>query len=171
MNFIELLEKINDKWDEIAKIICCICLGVSVLFVSAEVFGRYFLKTSEAFLEEIPLLLLVVYVYLMIGMLLKKSEHIAIDYFKEKMNPKQNLVVSLFIQAVNMLFCLIIIWGLVLTINSLIITGAILPTQIPMPKWVCRVVVPLGLFFLFLRSLELFLKRIRELWLKDKHEV
>lgn len=113
----ESISKIIYKLDELLSILALTgIIGV----VSANIFFRFFFNTSIAWTEEISLGLFVWLVFTGFSVVMKRNEHVSIDYFVRKFHEKiyktnQYLIMCIIFSAISLIF---IIWGSILTFQS-----------------------------------------------------
>lgn len=96
----------RDKIDNVVKWGCVILLGVLVIDVLWQVFGRYILASPSSFTDEIAGFLLIWVGLLGAAFVAGKNEHLAIDLIVQNASPKRAKTIKTIIQILIALFSL-----------------------------------------------------------------
>jgi len=154
------LKAFNDTADRCMIAITNILLALGMVFICIEVFTRYILGTSHAFFEEQAKYYMLWFVYLILGVVSSERRHVRIDVVPELLKGKSREVFEIFVHLSVVVFCLIVGPGMVDSIHSFYVSGMTPPTEFALPEWVPRLVLPVGLFVLLLRNIQLVIDGI-----------
>jgi len=92
-------------------------LALMVLIIGLQVFFRYFLNQPLSWTEELARLFQIWVVFLIIGYLLGRREHIEISYFAERLPSRIQLLLRSFTDITILIFSIFLIgWGIKLGI-------------------------------------------------------
>lgn len=141
-------------------------LGLSVMAITVLVFiqvlSRYVFKTSLKGVEEVPVFLMIICVYLASGLLAKDNKHIKIDMVQLFVkNPKKLMMLDLFMQFITFVslagFTYLTYDYILFTRNS----GTVSPgLQIPM--WFIQSFMLLGVFLMAANYLMNIIEGVKE---------
>jgi TRAP-type C4-dicarboxylate transport system permease small subunit len=107
--FSSMVEKIN-LW---AKRVCIVASGAIFLLAMAQILFRYVFKISAPWTEEAARYLMIWMALLASGLAFKNGEHFNIDFLTQRMRPRLQVSLSLWISLITGLFILsIILWGI-----------------------------------------------------------
>lgn len=118
----ERVEKINgysDKLDKILSILAVACLLISVALAFLGVILRYQFGVSYQILEEICRYAIVYAVFIYMGPLIKKDEHIKMTFLDEKLGGKSLLIKDLLISSVLFISLVILSYASIIWVSSL----------------------------------------------------
>ncbi len=104
-----IVEKIN-LW---AKWVCIVASGAIFLLAMAQILFRYVFKISAPWTEEAARYLMIWMALLASGLAFKNGEHFNIDFLTQRMRPRLQNSLSLWVSLIAGLFILsIILWGI-----------------------------------------------------------
>ena len=105
--------------DKSLELFALFCLTVSVLLAVFNVAMRYFFDTSFGVIEEICRYSIIYGVFAYLGPLIKKDEHIKVDFLQSKLSGKvkdvNNLIISIVLLGAFTFLC----WTSIQWVNSL----------------------------------------------------
>lgn len=139
-------------------------LGVFLLFsicvvAVIKVASRYLLGDPSSWAEELCKYLFVWMSFVGAALALKKHEHFAIEIFVDKLNVKAAGAVKILTTILVIIFSCIVIWyGSILTINGWHVTTPAMEISRSIPY----AAVPFGGILMLTRSIEYFIKLIRD---------
>ena len=169
MKVLKGLKSINDFLERPTLYITGFLLLLGIVFICIEVFGRYVLGESQAFLEEQSRYFLIWFVYLILAVVSRERAHIKIDTLSRLLKGKGIDIAEILFHLSVIVFCIVVGWGMIESIHAFYLTGQISTTQFALPEWSIRVVIPVGLFLLLLRNIELVMEGVIKL--KTKQDV
>jgi TRAP-type C4-dicarboxylate transport system permease small subunit len=104
-----MVEKIN-LW---AKRVCIVASGAIFLLAMAQILFRYVFKISAPWTEEAARYLMIWMALLASGLAFKNGEHFNIDFLTQRMRPRFQVSLGLWVSLITGLFILsIILWGI-----------------------------------------------------------
>ncbi|NNE25451.1 MAG: TRAP transporter small permease subunit [Saprospiraceae bacterium] len=158
---IKFIESLNEKIGQAASWLTTIL----VVFVCFDVFRRYFLKDSSAWIMEMEWHLFAMIFLLSAGYTLKHNKHVRVDLFYEKLSKKDKGWVNL---TGSLLFiipwCVLIIWvSWNYAMNAWEIKeGSPDPGGLP-ARYLIKFCIPVGIFLLLLQSCVLAIQSYRDI--------
>ena len=90
-----LWKKISDCIDKVVDIIGSVAVLVTILSTSFNIFSRWFVGRSFGQLDEISLIAFVWTIYIGMGVLYNKNEHICMDFILNKLPRVPKLILTL----------------------------------------------------------------------------
>ena len=90
-----LWKKISDCIDKVVDIIGSVAVLVTILSTSFNIFSRWFVGRSFGQLDEISLIAFVWTIYIGMGVLYNKNEHICMDFILNKLPCVPKLILTL----------------------------------------------------------------------------
>ena len=158
---IKLIEKINEKVGQATSWLTTIL----VLFVCFDVFRRYLLKDSAAWIMEMEWHLFAMIFLLSAGYTLKHNKHVRVDLFYEKFSTKDKAWVNLIGSVLFLMpWCILIIWvSWDYAMNAWEIKeGSPDPGGLP-ARYLIKFCIPIGIFLLLLQTLVLAINSYRDI--------
>lgn len=126
---------------------CFLLIITGLVFV--EVISRYVFGTSHAFTEEFSKTLMVWFVYLIVGVVMQKHGHVAVDLLPTRIKGvKGKSILNIIICSLVLLFCIVVFIAGVQTVAILKASGGVPPTEFGIPLWIVALCLPIGLIFL-----------------------
>ena len=142
--------------------IIIIFIMVAALFLSATT--RFITGTGFAWFIELPPVLVSWLVFPLLGPLLKKGQHIKVDFFTPLVSEKVKQILFLIVNLVAFISaCVFFKAGLDAT-KMYYNLGQVMEIEISIPIWWMFLAFPVGFFILALASLELMLDNILDLF-------
>tara|TARA_X000001036_G_scaffold203037_1_gene190732 strand:+ start:214 stop:705 length:492 start_codon:yes stop_codon:yes gene_type:complete len=135
-----------------------IFIMVAALFLSAST--RFITGTGFAWFVELPPVLVSWLVFPLLGPLLKKGQHIKVDFLTPILSKKFNIILFLLVNLVAFISaCVFFKAGLDATIMYYNL-GQVMEIEISIPLWWMFLAFPVGFLMLALTSLELLFDNI-----------
>ena len=139
-----------------------IFIMVAALFLSAVT--RFITGTGFAWFIELPPVLVSWVVFPLLGPLLKKGQHIKVDFLSPMLSKKNKEMLFLIVNIIAFLSaCIFFKAGFDATIMYFNL-GQVMEIEISIPIWWMFLAFPVGFFILALTSLELFFDNIINLF-------
>ena len=137
---------------------CIIFIMVAALTLSAST--RFITGTGFAWFVELPPVLVSWLVFPLLGPLLKKGQHIKVDFLTPILSKKFNIILFLLVNLVAFISaCVFFKAGLDATIMYYNL-GQVMEIEISIPLWWMFLAFPVGFLMLALTSLELLFDNI-----------
>jgi TRAP-type C4-dicarboxylate transport system permease small subunit len=148
----------QQSMEVLSKIIltlAAIMIGLDVLSIFLEAFGRYLVGSSRAFMEELPRLMVPFVVFPMMGVLLKLKKHISVEILPERLTGKARSVVLMLVYAVVIVVACQFFMAGILAVKYYYQMGFETHTEIIFKLWVTYLPFPIGFGLLVLFAVEL----------------
>ena len=140
---------------------CIIFIMVAALTLSAST--RFFTGSGFAWFIELPPVLVSWLVFPLLGPLLKKGQHIQVDFLTPIISDKSKKILNLSVNLIAFISaCIFFKAGLDATIMYYNL-GQVMEIEISIPIWWMFLAFPVGFFMLALTSLELLFDNILNL--------
>lgn len=155
-----MFAKIKKVLDRSLEVLVTVSMGVLVVDVVWQVFTRYVLRDPSSWTEELATFLMIWVGLLGGSVALNRGAHLGIDYFTQKLSPKNRLYTELFA-----FFCVAVFSALVLVKGGCSLVARTLETNQVSPALGLKMgyvylALPISGFFLTLYSIEFFIERI-----------
>jgi TRAP-type C4-dicarboxylate transport system permease small subunit len=148
------LKIISDSMTSILKISGMVSLSLIVAMIFFNILARLFFSTTFGITEEWTVWLMIWSVFTFIGVDLKENEHISVDFLADKLRGKQRLILNVFISLIMVIFGVLFLYGCWSdTLNDRMIHVSTI-TSIPVPLWIVKLCMPLGMFLFLFYSVE-----------------
>ena len=108
---IELLEKINKYIGKVEYYFALFLMGFTTLITVAQVVTRYGFNHPLTWPEELSTLLLVWMTFVGASLLLKREQHIAIDFFTNRFSRKTQKIISVINYFLMLVFMVVVTYG------------------------------------------------------------
>ena len=130
-----------------------ILLAAAMLLVNYEVFMRYFLNYSAAWVIEVCEIILLFIAFLGAAWLLKEEGHVTVDIVHSHLNRKTRLVLDIVTSILALVVCLVLTWYSAASTVDHLQREATLVRSLTLPKGMLLVVIPLGFLTLSIQFL------------------
>lgn len=127
-----------------AGIFLILILGI----VFIEVVSRYCFSTSHDFMEEFSRWAQIWLVFLILGVLAKRRQHVGIEILPKKVPEKYKRILLIVFDATALTFAIVLFWSGLEATQIALRLGQNSMTSVPTPIWVIRLCVPIGALFL-----------------------
>lgn len=109
MDWRGLLKRVVDAVNALASLACHGLLVVITVIICAQVFLRFVLNSPTSWSEEVALLCLIWFGMLAIAIGIRRHEHVAISYFRDKLPTPLALTLDYGAQALIAVFMLVVV--------------------------------------------------------------
>jgi TRAP-type C4-dicarboxylate transport system permease small subunit len=145
------------KISEIISVVFLILLFLSVLY---EVIARTIFNQPTIWANELVGYFLVSASFIGSSYVLRHNKHLVIDLLISKLNKKLKIIFELIANLISFFFCFFVfIYGLKLVQISFIL-GVVSVSELRIPLWIPKLVIPLSFLFLSLEFLLIIKKKI-----------
>ncbi len=149
--------------------IACLLVALDIISIAIEVASRYLIGSSQAVFEEFPRLLLPFVVFPMMGVLLKRKRHIAVEILPEKLKGRNRSLLMILVYSVVLALSIQFLIAGVVTVHYFYDIGFEIQGEVTIKSWVAYLPFPIGFgilgFFavdLLFEEFVLLFKRTRE---------
>lgn len=122
-----------------------VLLITSMLLVNYEVFMRYFLNYSAAWVIEVCELILLFITFLGAAWLLREDGHVTVDIVHSHLNQKTRTAMDIGTSILALVVCLVLTWYSAASTVDHLQREATLVRSLTLPKGMLMVVIPIGL--------------------------
>ena len=158
-----ILRVVNSILSKIAMTLatCIIFIMVAALTLSAST--RFFTGSGFAWFIELPPVLVSWLVFPLLGPLLKKGQHIQVDFITSLLSEKSKKILNISVNLVALISaCIFFKAGYDATLLFFNL-GQLLEIEIDVPIWWMYLAFPVGFFILGLVAIELLIENIKDL--------
>jgi TRAP-type C4-dicarboxylate transport system permease small subunit len=158
-----ILRVVNSILSKIAMTLatCIIFIMVAALTLSAST--RFFTGSGFAWFIELPPVLVSWLVFPLLGPLLKKGQHIQVDFITSLLSEKSKKILNISVNFVALISaCVFFKAGYDATLLFFNL-GQLLEIEIDVPIWWMYLAFPVGFFILGLVAIELLIENIKDL--------
>ena len=158
-----ILRVVNSILSKIAMTLatCIIFIMVAALTLSAST--RFFTGSGFAWFIELPPVLVSWLVFPLLGPLLKKGQHIQVDFITSLLSEKSKKILNISVNIVALISaCVFFKAGYDATLLFFNL-GQLLEIEIDVPIWWMYLAFPVGFFILGLVAIELLIENIKDL--------
>lgn len=158
-----ILRVVNSILSKIAMTLatCIIFIMVAALTLSAST--RFFTGSGFAWFIELPPVLVSWLVFPLLGPLLKKGQHIQVDFITSLLSEKSKKILNISVNLVALISaCVFFKAGYDATLLFFNL-GQLLEIEIDVPIWWMYLAFPVGFFILGLIAIELLIENIKDL--------
>ena len=159
-NLREILAAIDHGIEKVVEYLVCIILGADLLLILIEITTRYFFAVSRSYMEELPKYSLPVIAFLMMGILLKRGSHIAVDIFPAILKDKQRAMAGLKagIHMVTALGAFGLLYASILIARFTYRSGRMTRMEFDIPTWTLYIGLILGAAILIFYAVTLMIE-------------
>ena len=157
-----ILRVVNSILSKIAMTLatCIIFIMVAALTLSAST--RFFTGSGFAWFIELPPVLVSWLVFPLLGPLLKKGQHIQVDFITSLLSEKSKKILNISVNIVALISaCVFFKAGYDATLLFFNL-GQLLEIEIDVPIWWMYLAFPVGFFILGLVAIELLIENIKD---------
>jgi len=151
----KLYQKIMSGLLKIILTIAALIIGLDVLSIFLEAFGRYVVGSSRAFMEELPRLMVPFVVFPMMGVLLKLKRHIGVDILPGLVTGRKRAILMVIVYAIVLGISIQFMMAGVIAVHYYYQMGFETQTEIIFPVWVTYLPFPAGFGLLILFTIEM----------------
>lgn len=149
----------NKIIDKIEEGLAAIVMLSMLLLTFSNVIGRYFLKSSISFTEEITTSLFVLLCTLGAAIAVKRNAHLGLSIITENLSVKAQYFFTLIASSFGLVFSLILLLtGIQMAYNEYLLEQISITLQ--WPEWIYGSFVPMGALFLIFRYIQSIFRTI-----------
>lgn len=152
-----MLFRLLDRFESVAL---AGLLAVMTIVTFAQVVARYIFNDSFTWALELTVVCFAWLIFLGISYGIRVGSHIGVDAFVRLLPPPLARGISILAVLLCLVFCGYLIWGGWQYSAKLIKVG-ILMQDLPIPRWIPTIVVPIGMALAALRFLQVLLRLVR----------
>jgi len=145
------------------NIFSCLLIVLDVVFIFIEVLSRMFLGNSQAVLEEFPRLLLPFLVFPMMGVLLRKKQHITVELLPENLEGRKRSLLMVVVYAIVLALSVQFLLAGVSTVRYLYSIGFETQGEVAIKNWIIYLPFPIGFAVLGLFAADLMVRELSRL--------
>lgn len=148
-------------WDHLEETVAAVIILVMAIVNFANVVGRFLFKHSFAWADELTLLLFLWATMVGAAIAFKRGSHFNMGLLSEYGGRTRHIVLAACVLIFNVLFSVILlVTGIKMVTNQISFNG-ILPT-LHAPQALQGAAVPIGAFFMIIRSVEGFFETLKK---------
>ena len=159
----QIIKSISDCLEKVIKISGLAALVLMIAMIFINIISRYLFKVTFGVAEEWTVWLMIWSVFAFIGVDIKENAHLAVDLVPKMFKGKKRTTLELFISVVMLIFGVLFLcacWSDVLMTKMIHVRSI---TSIPVPVWIIKLCLPLGMIFFIFNSIERLLANIQDL--------
>lgn len=157
--FLGSLERVSKFMAEVA---CFLIIGITV-FVTADVFLRFFFNRPQAWVAEISAYFLVGCAFLGTAHTLQVDRHITIELLSSRLSRRRQVALSLVTSVLGFIYCAVLTWQSALIAWTSLKQGWTAGGTTGFPEAPARMIIPIGSLLLCLSLIAKFGSGLREL--------
>lgn len=157
-----------DLLQNLIIVIACLLIGLDVFFIFVEVASRYLIGSSQAVLEEFPRLMLPFVVFPMMGVLLKKKRHIAVEILPDLLTARKRSLLLILVYSVVLALSIQFFIAGATTVHYFYEIGFEIQGEITIKNWVACLPFPIGFGLLGLFAVDLLVRELGSLIQQSK---
>ncbi len=131
------MEAIRIVLDKVLEKICCVVLSVMVVLIFWQVFTRYVIGHPSVTSEALAKYMFIWLIFLSMAYVFGKREHMAIEFFADKLEKKARLKLDIVNQVLIIIFSL-----------GVLVYGGIYTTVYQMQKLDATLHIPMGFIYI-----------------------
>jgi TRAP-type C4-dicarboxylate transport system permease small subunit len=159
----KIIKALSDGMEKILKIVGLIALILMVGMIFFNIVSRAFFQETFGVTEEWPVWLMIWSVFMFIGLDIKENAHISVDLIPNLLKGKKRFVLDMCISLIMLVFGILFLyacWSDVLMAKKIHLSTI---TSVPVPVWIVKLCMPLGMIFFIFHSIEKMMNEIRML--------
>lgn len=148
---------------KVLKVSGTIALVLMVAMIFVNILSRVFFSITFGVTEEWPVWLMIWSVFVFIGVNIQENAHISVDLFADRLKGKKRSVLNILISVIMIVFGSLFLyacWSDMLN-DKMIHVNTI--TSVPVPLWIVKLCMPLGMTFFLFNAIEKLMKDIKNL--------
>jgi len=164
----KVIKTLSDGMEKILKISGLVALVLMVGMIFFNIVSRALFQETFGVTEEWPVWLMIWSVFVFIGIDIKENAHISVDLIPNKLKGNKKLVLEIFISLIMIIFGILFLyacWADVMMAKKIHLSTI---TSIPVPVWIVKLCMPLGMLFFIFHSIEKMMMEIQKLQGGDK---
>jgi TRAP-type C4-dicarboxylate transport system permease small subunit len=163
-NFHKIVGVIDNSIEKLVEGLICIVLGVDLVLILIEIITRYFFAMSRSYMEELPKYSLPVITFLMMGILLKRGSHVAVEILPERLKNRAKAAAGLkgVINLVTAVGAFGLLYASILIVQFTYKAGRLTRMEFDIPTWILYVLLIPGSGILILFALLAAIKEFKQ---------
>jgi TRAP-type C4-dicarboxylate transport system permease small subunit len=158
-----MYRRIREVLDRFLEGLVALVMGVLVVDVTWQVITRFVLRKPSSWTEELATFLLIWVGLLGSAVALRRGAHLGIDFFVNRMRPRNRLITELIVYAGVVGFSLgVLLWGGIGLVRTTLSTGQVSP-DLQIQMGYVYSAVPFSGVFLSLYGAEFFVRSLTRL--------
>lgn len=149
-----IFRAISDLMERGIKMSGLLALVLMVCLIFFNILSRFLFQVTFGVAEEWPVWLMIWSVFIFIGINIKENAHLSVDIIQNKLGEKQQRIFNVFSSIVMIVFGVLFLaacWSDVV-LTKMILVRTI--TSIPVPLWIVKICLPLGMIFFIFHAVE-----------------
>ncbi len=142
-----------------------VCTIIMVIIMFLNVVGRYVLKTSIKWAEEVELILFIQAIYFGACGAIRTRQHLRLEIVTSNLKPKARMILDIIDDIIFMAFNIIILWGIIPLVIQLKERGTTAAVT-GFPKWISYVMLPILFVLMLIRLVQDIRQRYLD-WVDD----
>lgn len=138
-----------------------VCSLVMVCILFANVVGRYVLKSSIMWAEEVCLILFILSIYFGAAGAVRTRQHLRLEILIGALKPKARMILEIIDNIIFMAFNVIILWGLMPLVIQLKNNGTAAAVT-GIPKWMVYIWLPILFVLMIIRFVQDSIQRVKD---------
>lgn len=158
-----IFQRLSHGLTRILKISGMVALVLMVALIFVNILARTFFSVTFGVTEEWPVWLMIWSVFVFIGVDIQENAHISVDLLADKLKGNKRVILNIFISGIMIVFGILFLyacWSDMLNDKMIHVTTI---TSVPVPLWIVKLCMPLGMIFFLFNSIEKLMKDIRDL--------
>lgn len=147
--------------EKILKMSGLVALVLMVGMIFVNIVSRYLFSVTYGITEEWPVWLMIWCVFVYIGVNVKENGHLAVDIVPNRLSGKKRFILDMFISSAMLAFGILFLYACWSDVMMAKMTRISTITSIPVPLWVVKLCLPLGMIFFIFHTLEKLMKEIQ----------
>lgn len=157
------IKTLSDGIEKILKLFGIIALVLMVGMIFFNIVSRAVFQETFGVTEEWPVWLMIWSVFIFIGIDIKENAHISVDLILNALKGRKKIFLEVFISIVMIVFGILFLyacWSDVIMAYKIHLSTI---TSIPVPVWIVKLCMPLGMLFFIFHTIEKLAKEIQML--------
>ena len=157
----KVIKILSDGLEKIIKISGIAALVLMVGMIFFNIVSRALFQETFGVTEEWSVWLMIWSVFVYIGLDIKEKAHISVDLIPNKLKGNKKLVLEIFTSLVMIIFGVLFLYACWADVLMAKMTRLSTITSIPVPLWIVKLCMPLGMLLFIFHSIEKMMKDIQ----------
>lgn len=156
-----IIRTLSDWMEMVLKMSGLLSLVLMIGLIFFNIISRFLFQVTFGIAEEWPVWLMIWGVFVFIGLDIKENAHLSVDIIKNKLPEKHKMRFDVFSSIIMIIFGVLFLaacWSDV-TLTKMILVRTI--TSIPVPLWIVKLCLPMGMIFFIFHSIEKLLGEVQ----------
>jgi TRAP-type C4-dicarboxylate transport system permease small subunit len=163
-----IIKALSDGMEKVLKMSGLVALSLMVAMIFFNIVSRAIFEETFGVTEEWPVWLMIWSVFVFIGLDIKEKAHISVDLIPDMLKGNKRIIYNIFISIIMIVFGILFLyacWSDVVMAKMIHVSTI---TSIPVPLWIVKLCMPLGMLFFLFHSIEKLMIEIQTLRGGDK---